>query len=61
MVKVYATNLSNKRSPRHQRIILYGEYTKKNVVPTASAICGVETEHSRLKRIKTCEESVPSY
>jgi hypothetical protein len=51
-VNIYATNLDNKLSMKFK-------YSNKwrigetNIVPTASAICGVKTEHSRLKPIET--------
>jgi hypothetical protein len=32
-----------------------------SLVPTATAICGVKTEHPRPKPIETYEESIRSY
>jgi hypothetical protein len=55
-VKIFATNLTDKPGPQHQYIIMNGELVKPISLSSISAICGVKTEHSRLKHIETCEE-----
>jgi hypothetical protein len=60
-VKIYATNLTNKPSPRAPMYNNDWRISETNLVPAACAVCGVKTEHTRLWPLQIYKESLTSY
>jgi hypothetical protein len=60
-VKIYVTNLDNKSSPRKPINSNERRVGETKFVPTARAICGKKTEHSRLKPVEAYEIAVTPY
>jgi hypothetical protein len=60
-VRIFATGPLNTQS--HEERMHSNEWgiNESNLAPTANAICGVKTEHSRLEPIEIYEQSVSSY